>query len=229
MADNDYIGNLQNSRWQSLNAGYLNRTPSWMQGDFKQGTPTSTARYQPAHAKVHQSWDGGQIRDTRTRPVAANAVNAIGQGMVQRNLNVQEEQQQAQAQQQIQNQFYNTWSNAQSASQMQAMQNQYANAFKQPPATPVKPNPILSGYKAGMAKVQVQQLQNQYFNPGAPTPAPFTPTAQQQQAITGVQQMKASRQAPPSKKPAKTRAQRRSMGAAAIDQIRQSLNNPSIP
>lgn len=230
MADNDYIGTIQNQRLQqqwSNNMAWS--TPSWMQGGFKQGTQTSTARYQPVRAGVQQSWDGGEIRDTRTRPVAARAVNTIGQGLVQRNLNVQEEQAQAQQKEQEAEDFYKSWVNAPNVAKAQALQNQYKNAFKPTSVTPVTPNPILSGYQRGAAAVLKTKLQNQYFNPGPPAPTPFNPTPQQQKAIAGTQQMKASRQPTPAKTPAKTRSQRRSMGQAAIAQIRQSLNNPSIP
>jgi hypothetical protein len=47
----------------------------------------------------------------------------------------------------------------------------------------------------------------------------------QQKAIAGVQQMREQRNAS-ANKPARTRAQRRTMGEEAINKIRQSLNNP---
>lgn len=59
-------------------------------------------------------------------------------------------------------------------------------------------------------------------------PAPTVLTPQQQQAIEGVKKMKEERlasTAPSASKPAKTRAQRRAMGADAIARIRESLNN----
>lgn len=59
-------------------------------------------------------------------------------------------------------------------------------------------------------------------------PAPRVLTPQQQQAIEGVKKMKEERlasTAPSASKPAKTRAQRRAMGAEAIARIRESLNN----
>jgi len=222
MADNDYIGQLQNSRWQSLNAGYLNRTPSWMRGDFKQGNRVSQQRYQAVDGGVRQSWRGGEILDTRTKPgVAAEAVDRIGQGFVNRNLNRQAQAQQAQQSQQAGQNFY---------SQYVALANkaQYQAAFQPSPA-PALPSKAMPPPAPGVQPFGTP-AQNQAFPaPGTPAPARPPLTPQQQQAVAGVQQMKASRQPTPSKQPAKSRSQRRSMGQAAIAQIRQSLNNPSIP
>jgi hypothetical protein len=64
------------------------------------------------------------------------------------------------------------------------------------------------------------------------TPAPKVLTPQQQQAIAGVQKMKENRSAstpPPASKPARSRTQRRAMGAEAIAKIRESLNEQNIP
>ena len=186
MADNDYIGQLQNSRWQSLNAGYLNRTPSWMRGDFKQGNRVSQQRYQPARAGVSQYWAGGEILDTRTKPgVAAEAVDRIGQGFVSRNLNRQAQAQQAQQSQQAGQNFYNQYVGLANKAQYQAAL-QPAPAPKlptaplQPPAsntTPYNPalglsmgqNPTSVSLKSGIGKIN-QNLANWQ------SPAPTLPT-----------------------------------------------------
>jgi len=70
MADNDYLGQIQNQR---LNQQWSNSmawtTPSWMQGGFKQGTPQGGgSTFRAPNAGVRQSWDGAEMRDTRTRP-----------------------------------------------------------------------------------------------------------------------------------------------------------------
>jgi len=134
MADNDsdYIGNLSTSRWQSMNASYLNRTPSWMQGEFKQGNRTSQNKYQAPNAGVQQSWRGGEIRDTRTQPGAtANAVNRIGQGFVSRNL-------QRQAQAQAPNPILSGYQNLPNQAMASKLKNQYTSAFQPAPA-PILP------------------------------------------------------------------------------------------
>lgn len=226
MADNDYLGGIQNQQWNTYNAGWLRQTPNWMQGRFKQGTPVSSARFQPGRAGVSQSWDGGQIRDTRTKPMAAEAVNRIGQGIVDRNLNVQAskaaQQQQAQAGQRL----ASAWQNLPQQAQAAQMTQQYASAFKPaPPAPstslttgvgainqnlarwqspPVASNPLLSGYQKTLSQAAVAPMQQQYTNPGAP-PRTFNPTPMQQQAIAGIQ---AQRQRLTS--PATSRASKRS-------------------
>ena len=249
MADTDYIGNLNTSRWQSMNASYLNRTPTWMRGEFKQGNRVNQQRYQAPNAGVSQSWRGGEILDTRTRPGAtADAVARIGEGLVQKNLNNQQAQAQAQQQQQAGQQLASAWQNAPQQAQVSRMAQQYASAFK--PAAPApatslttgvgainqnlarwqtptpKPNlnPVLTGYQNAMGQAAVAPMRQQYTNPGAP-PRTFNPTPLQQQAITGVQQMKASQKSTPANKPARTRAQKRGIAEAAFANIRQSLGN----
>jgi hypothetical protein len=135
MADNDYLGNIQQQR---LNQQWSNNmawaTPSWMQGDFKQGNRVSQTRYQAPNAGVSQSWRGGEILDTRTKPGAtAEAVDRIGQGFVSRNLNRQAQAQQAQQKQQAGQNF---------ATQYQALASkaQYQAAFSQGPSAPTSVN-----------------------------------------------------------------------------------------
>jgi hypothetical protein len=120
-----------------MNASYLNRTPSWMQGEFKQGNRVNQQRFQAPNAGVSQSWRGGEILDTRTRPGAtADAVAKIGQGFVSRNLNRQQSQAQAQQQQQAGQQFASAWQNAPQQAQLSRLAQQYANAFKPAPPAP---------------------------------------------------------------------------------------------
>lgn len=59
MAENDYIGNIQTNRWNSLNQGYLTRTPSWMQGAFKQGPQVSTQRFRATTSGAQLNWGQG--------------------------------------------------------------------------------------------------------------------------------------------------------------------------
>jgi hypothetical protein len=188
MADNDsdYIGNLSTSRWQSMNASYLNRTPSWMQGEFKQGNRTQQNKYQAPNAGVQQSWSGGEIRDTRTKPGAtADAVNAIGQGFVSRNLNRQAQAQQAQQSQQAGQNFYNQYVGLANKAQYQAAFQKapaptLPTAPLQPPAlnaTPYNPalglsmgqNPTSVSLKSGIGQIN-QNLANWQ------SPAPTLPT-----------------------------------------------------
>lgn len=209
MADTDYIGTLNTSRWQSMNASYLNRTPSWMQGEFKQGNRVNQQRFQAPNAGVSQSWRGGEILDTRTRPGAtADAVARIGEGLVQKNLNNQQAQAQAQQQQQAGQQLASAWQNAPQQAQVSRMAQQYGSAFK--PAAPAPStslttgvgainqnlarwksptaasNPLLTGYQNVAGQAAVAPMQQQYTNPGAPTRT-FNPTPMQQQAIAGIQ------------------------------------------
>ena len=221
MADSDYIGNLSTSRWQSMNASYLNRTPSWMQGEFKQGNRTQQNKYQAPNAGVQQAWRGGEIRDTRTKPGAtAEAVNAIGQGFVSRNLNRQAQAQQAQQSQQAGQNFYSQYVGLANRAQYQA-------AFQKAPA-PALPTKPLPSPAPGVQPFGTPSQNQAFPAPGTPAPArpPLTPL--QQSAIAGVQQMKAQRTAP-AKTPAKTRSQRRSMGTDAINKIRASLNEQNTP
>jgi hypothetical protein len=227
MADNDsdYIGNLSTSRWQSMNASYLNRTPSWMQGEFKQGNRTSQNKYQAPNAGVQQSWSGGEIRDTRTKPGAtADAVNAIGQGFVNRNLNRQAQAQKAQQSQQAGQNFYSQYVGLANRAQYQA-------AFQKSPA-PALPSKAMPPPAPGVQPFGTPSQNQAFPAPGTPAPArpPLTPL--QQSAVAGVAQMKAARQPTPtatSKTPAKTRSQRRTMGTEAINRIRQSLNEQNTP
>ena len=138
MADNDYIGQLQNSRWQSYNAGYLNRTPSWMQGDFKQGHFTSQNKYQAVDGGTRQLWGGdAKIRDTRTAPVAGAVVRELGKGFVSRNIQRQAQAQAGQQQAQAGQNFYN---------QYVALANkaQYQSAFQKAPAPTLPTAPLQS-------------------------------------------------------------------------------------
>lgn len=191
MADNDYLGNIQQQR---LNQQWSNNmawaTPSWMQGDFKQGNRVSQQRYQAPNAGVSQSWRGGEIRDTRTKAgVTAEAVDRIGQGFVSRNLNRQAQAQQAQQKQQAGQNF---------ATQYQALATkaQYQAAFQKAPAptlptaplqapasnaTPYNPalgvpmgqNPTSVSLKSGIGQVN-QNLANWK------SPAPTLPSTQLQ-------------------------------------------------
>ena len=70
MAENDYIGNIQTNRWNSLNQGYLSRTPSWMQGEFKQGPRVGTQRFQATTSGARLNWGQG---DTSPRVHAFGA------------------------------------------------------------------------------------------------------------------------------------------------------------
>ena len=208
-----------------MNASYLNRTPSWMQGEFKQGNRTSQNKYQAVDGGTRQSWRGGEIRDTRTKPGAtANAVNAIGQGLVSRNLA-------RQAQAQAPNPILSGYQNLPNQAMASKLKNQYASAFQPAPAPAVPTKPLPS--PAPGVQPFGTPAQNQAFPaPGTTPPArpPLTPL--QQSAVAGVAQMKAARQPTPtatSKTPAKTRSQRRTMGTEAINRIRQSLNEQNTP
>jgi hypothetical protein len=57
MAENDYLGNIQNQR---LNQQWSNSmawtTPSWMQTGFKQGREASTAKYQPVSMGIQPNY-----------------------------------------------------------------------------------------------------------------------------------------------------------------------------
>jgi hypothetical protein len=70
MAENDYIGNIQTNRWNSLNQGYLSRTPSWMQGEFKQGPRVGTQRFRATSSGARLDWGQG---DTSPRVHAFGA------------------------------------------------------------------------------------------------------------------------------------------------------------
>lgn len=70
MADNDYIGNIQANRWNSMNQGYLSRTPSWMRGQFKQGPQVSTQRFHASSSGARLNWGQG---DTAPRIPAFGA------------------------------------------------------------------------------------------------------------------------------------------------------------
>jgi len=248
MADNDYIGNIQANRWNSMNQGFLSRTPSWMSSDFKQGSSVQQNRYQPANAGTRQSWSGGEIRDTRTASVMPSLLKATRNIADARRTNAIDKEQQAQAGQQFATNWQNMYTQGVNQAKIAPLQQAYQNAFK--PAAPgpssslttgagainqnlarwqtptPKPNlnPVLTGYQNAMGQAAVAPLKKQYTNPGTP-PRTFNPTPLQQQAITGVQQMKAARQPAPSTKPAKTRAQKRGIAEAAFANIRQSLGN----
>jgi len=70
MADNDYIGNIQSNRWNSLNQGYLTQTPSWMRGQFKEGPQVSTGRFRATTSGAKLNWGQG---DTAPRVHAFGA------------------------------------------------------------------------------------------------------------------------------------------------------------
>ncbi|CAB4185357.1 hypothetical protein UFOVP1130_38 [uncultured Caudovirales phage] len=59
MAENDYIGNIQSNRWNSLNQGYLTQTPSWMRGQFKEGPQVSTQRFRATTSGARLDWGQG--------------------------------------------------------------------------------------------------------------------------------------------------------------------------
>ena len=230
MADNDYLGNIQQQR---LNQQWSNNmawsTPYWMKGDFKQGSSVSQNRFQnrfqAPNAGVSQSWRGGEILDTRTKAGAtANAVDQIGQGLVQRNLSNQKRQQAGQ-------QLASGWQSLPQQAQAAQNKQQYTNAFK-PATAPAVPTSPLPPPAPGVQPFGTP-AQNQAFPaPGTPAPARPPLTQQQQQAVAGVQQMKAARQPTPtmaSKPSAKTRSQRRTMGTEAINRIRESLNEQNTP
>lgn len=87
--------------------------------------------------------------------------------------------------------------------------------------SPPTPRPAPTPVDRPRLKINMEPLA-----PETPAPKVFTP--QQQKAIEGAKKMRDARSAskPPSaSKPAKTRAQRRAMGAEAIARIRESLNN----
>ena len=70
MADNDYIGNIQSNRWNSLNQGYLTQTPSWMRGQFKEGPQVGTQRFRATTSGARLDWGQG---DTSPRVHAFGA------------------------------------------------------------------------------------------------------------------------------------------------------------
>lgn len=43
--DSDYIGSIQNARWNTQASGWLMRTPSWMEGGFKTGPRVSNRQF----------------------------------------------------------------------------------------------------------------------------------------------------------------------------------------
>jgi hypothetical protein len=88
--------------------------------------------------------------------------------------------------------------------------------------SPPTPRPAPTPIERPRLKVNMERV-----TPEPPAPRVFTP--QQLAAIEGVKKMKEDRLASPAPSataPAKSRAQRRVMGEAAIARIRESLNNP---
>ncbi len=60
MADNDYLGNIQNQRLnQQWSDSMAWNTPSWMRGQFKQGPRVSQTRFRPPSTGVRQNWNKG--------------------------------------------------------------------------------------------------------------------------------------------------------------------------
>ena len=89
--------------------------------------------------------------------------------------------------------------------------------------SPPTPRPTPTPIDRPRLKINMERV-----TPEAPAPKVLTP--QQLAAIEGVKKMKEERLSPPpapsATAPAKSRAQRRAMGADAIARIRESLNNP---
>ena len=60
MADNDYIGQIQNQRLNQQWSNSMNwSTPSWMRGGFKEGQKPSTQRFQPLRGNATLNWGQG--------------------------------------------------------------------------------------------------------------------------------------------------------------------------
>ena len=69
MADNDYIGQIQNQRLNQQWSNSMNwSTPSWMRGGFKEGLKPSTQRFQPLRGNATLNWGQGdtEMRDGRS-------------------------------------------------------------------------------------------------------------------------------------------------------------------
>jgi hypothetical protein len=61
MADNDYIGNIQNQRLQQQWTNNMNMTtPSWMRGQFKTGPRVSTHRFKAPSINMRLNWGTDQ-------------------------------------------------------------------------------------------------------------------------------------------------------------------------
>jgi hypothetical protein len=64
--DTDYIGQIQNARWNTQASGWLMRTPSWMEGGFKSGPRVSQRQFSAGgggQSALHLDW-------SRTDPAA---------------------------------------------------------------------------------------------------------------------------------------------------------------
>jgi len=60
MAENDYLGNIQNQRLnQQWSESMSWSTPSWMKGRLKQGPTVSQTRFRAPSAGVSQDWNKG--------------------------------------------------------------------------------------------------------------------------------------------------------------------------
>ena len=69
MADNDYIGQIQNQRLNQQWSNSMNwSTPSWMRGGFKEGQKPSTQRFQVTTSGARLNWGQGdtEMRDGRS-------------------------------------------------------------------------------------------------------------------------------------------------------------------
>lgn len=73
--DTDYIGQIQNARWNTQTSGWLMRTPSWMEGGFKSGNRISQRQFSPPSAGIQQNW--GRISDTDESAIRFNSRNQI--------------------------------------------------------------------------------------------------------------------------------------------------------
>lgn len=73
--DSDYIGSIQNARWNTQASGWLMRTPSWMEGGFKSGPRISQRQFSPPSAGIHQNW--GRIQETDGSAIKFTSRNQI--------------------------------------------------------------------------------------------------------------------------------------------------------
>lgn len=212
MAENDYLGNITNSRWQSMNSSYLNRTPSWMQGRLPRAQQqTGGGTFRAPNSGATQSWEGGQMHPSLLKQHTASQDMAKGFGQLSAQLGENRDQRQAQAQQQAQQaqqsqragqNFYNQYVGL-------ATKAQYQAAFQKAPA-PALPSKSMPPPAPGVQPFGTPPQNQAFPAPGTPAPARQPLTPKQQQAVAGVAQNKArsASSSQPAQTPAFTPMQR---------------------
>lgn len=210
--DSDYIGNLSNSRWQSMNASYLNRTPSWMQGRLPRAQQQAGGgTFRAPNSGATQSWEGGQMHPSLLKQHTASQDMAKGFGQLASQLGENRDQQQAQAQQQAQQAQQSQRAGQNFYSQYVGLVNKAKyQAALQPAPAPALPSKAMPPPAPGVQPFG-SPAQNQAFPaPGTPAPARQPLTPKQQQAVAGVSQNKArsASSSQPAQTPAFTPMQR---------------------